>query len=93
MTVTSLEQQNEVFTIYITYLVGGDWNINVICSIYIYIYIYMGIVIPSDSYFSEGLKPPTSIYIYIDSIYICHGCQNSQAKYGSISMSMFAACD
>ena len=54
---------------YINWLVV--WNMAFIFHIYIYI---LGIIIPIDSYFSDGLKPPTSIYIYdtkYDIIIVC----------------------
>ena len=50
--------------IYIYILVGGFKH-------FLFSIIY-GIILPIDSYVSEGLKPPTSIYIYIPSGYLLH---------------------
>ena len=36
---------------------------------------YMGIIIPTDSYFSEGLKPPTSHHLF--GVSCCMGCHVS----------------
>ena len=33
-------------------------------TFFIFIYTVLGIIIPTDSYFSEGLKPPTSIWYH-----------------------------
>ena len=50
--------------IYIYILVGGFKH-------FLFSIIY-GIILPIDSYVSEGLKPPTSIYIYIYPLVICY---------------------
>ena len=48
--------------LWIIYLVGGDWNMD-------FIFPYVGnVIIPLDSYFSEGLKPPTRFGIRLGSI-------------------------
>jgi len=50
--------RHQLIDIYIyTYLVGGLEHV-------LFFHI-LGIILPFDKYFSEGLKPPTSIYIYI----------------------------
>ena len=41
--------------------VGGDWNMTFSFPYMTFSFPYIGnVIIPIDSYFSEGLKPPTS---------------------------------